>query len=148
MTMKILSVRMAATLLLFAFLAVGTNAQSTTDTNCTQNGQQINCTSNTTTPPDNSAAQAQQQQQANETGKAVGSAIGGVIAAHKAEKAAEERVTVNVVYCNQNPDGFVFTKDDPKQPCNVEIAKVRAVCTVKPKYSFCKMLLPVTEAKK
>jgi hypothetical protein len=43
----------------------------------------------------------------------------------------EERVTINVVYCQQNPNGVVTTGKGEKQGCSDEIAHVTALCTVR-----------------
>jgi hypothetical protein len=43
----------------------------------------------------------------------------------------EERVTVNVVYCQQNPNGTVTTGNGEKQGCTDELARVTAMCTVR-----------------
>ncbi len=43
----------------------------------------------------------------------------------------EERITVNVVYCQQNPNGIVTTGNGEKQGCSDEIAHVTAICTVR-----------------
>ena len=53
--------------------------QSTTDTNCNVNGQQINCTSNTTSTGSTDAQNAEQQRETNESIKAVSNAIGSAI---------------------------------------------------------------------
>ena len=45
--------------------------------------------------------------------------------------ANEQRVTVNVVYCQQNPNGIVTTGTGEKQNCNDELAHVKAECTVR-----------------
>ena len=130
--------------ILFATTAMPARSQnSTTNTNCQANGQQVNCTSQTTTntpPPSNDATKAEQQREANEAGKAVGTAIGTSIARRKQEKQLEEGIAIRVTYCNQNPSGSVMLTDGKSQSCDEELAKVKAVCTVKPKYSFCKYL--------
>jgi hypothetical protein len=43
----------------------------------------------------------------------------------------EERITINVVYCQQNPNGIVTTGSGEKQSCSDEIAHVTAICTVR-----------------
>jgi hypothetical protein len=43
----------------------------------------------------------------------------------------EERITINVVYCQQNPNGVVTTGNGEKQGCADEIAHVTAICTVR-----------------
>jgi hypothetical protein len=43
----------------------------------------------------------------------------------------EERVTVNVVYCQQNPNGTVTTGNGEKQGCTDELSRVTAMCTVR-----------------
>src|SRR5208283_6042616 len=42
----------------------------------------------------------------------------------------EERITINVVYCQLNPNGTVTTGTGEKQGCSEEIARVTAVCMV------------------
>jgi hypothetical protein len=72
--------------------------QSTTDTNCNVNGQQINCTSNTTSAGSTDAQNAEQQRETNESIKAVsnaiGSAIGNAVLKHRVNK-----------WCEGHPDG-------------------------------------------
>jgi hypothetical protein len=53
----------------------------------------------------------------------------------------EERVTVNVVYCQQNPNGTVTTGNGEKRGCTDELAHVTATCTVREwKGKFCEAL--------
>lgn len=129
---------------LLAATAMPVRSQSsTTNTNCQANGQQINCTSQTTAnapPPSTDATTAEQQREANEAGKAIGTAIGTSIAKRKQEKQLEEGIAIRVTYCNQNPQGSVTLTDGKSQSCDEELSKVKAICTVKPKYSFCKYL--------
>jgi hypothetical protein len=42
----------------------------------------------------------------------------------------EQRVTINVVYCQQNPNGTVTTGNGEKKGCSDEIAYMTAFCTV------------------
>jgi hypothetical protein len=72
--------------------------QSTTDTNCNVNGQQVNCTSNTTSTGSTDAQRAEQQREMNESSKAagaaLGSAIGNTILKHRVNK-----------WCAGHPEG-------------------------------------------
>jgi hypothetical protein len=53
----------------------------------------------------------------------------------------EERVTVNVVYCQQNTNGTVTTGNGEKRGCTDELAHVTATCTVREwKGKFCEAL--------
>src|ERR1035438_5920512 len=90
-----------ALVVLIALLSVSCVAQTTTtDTNCTMNGNTANCTSTST---DNSAAiRAQQERQAEQdkaneqlgaaVGKAMGSAVNGLIMGHRIKS-----------YCKKHP---------------------------------------------
>lgn len=72
--------------------------QSTTDTNCNVNGQQVNCTSNTTTTGSTDAQRAEQQREMNEAGKAAGAALGSAIG----NKILKKRVNK---WCEGHPGG-------------------------------------------
>jgi hypothetical protein len=72
--------------------------QSTTDTNCNVNGQQVNCTSNTTSTGSTDVQRAEQQREMNEAGKAVGSAVGSLIG----NKILKHRIDK---WCGGHPDG-------------------------------------------
>jgi len=135
---------MKSTLITIALLLFGSAAfgqQTTTNTNCYVNGQQVDCTSTSTNNSATQAQQAETQRELNEAGTNLGAAIGTTIARNKAEHAEEERVLMNIVYCQQNPEGSVTVGQGKlTQSCSVELAKARAVCTVKNKYKFCKVL--------
>jgi hypothetical protein len=72
--------------------------QSTTDTTCNVNGQQVNCTSNTTSTGSTDAQRAEQQREMNESGKAVGTALGSLLG----NKILKHRVNK---WCEGHPDG-------------------------------------------
>jgi hypothetical protein len=72
--------------------------QSTTDTTCNVNGQQVNCTSNTTSTGSTDAQRAEQQREMNESAKRVGTALGSVIG----NKILKHRVNN---WCEGHPDG-------------------------------------------
>jgi|ERR1700677_4573552 hypothetical protein len=133
----------AAILLLILITGIAAPAQSTTNTQCTGYGNQVNCTSNTNTiapPPDNSAQQAEQQRENYEAGQALGSALGAAIYAKRMRTANEKRVEWNETFCMQNPAGSVVNGRGERQNCAVELATVRTECTVSPKQKFCKLL--------
>lgn len=87
---------LATLVLLTAVSAFG--QQSTTDTNCNINGQQINCTSNSTSTGSTDAQRAEQQRETNESikaaGNALGAAIGNTVLKHRVNK-----------WCEGHPDG-------------------------------------------
>jgi len=87
-------------LAVFALVAAGSafGQQSTTDTTCNVNGQQVNCTSNTTGTGSTDATNAEQQREMNEAGKALGSAVGSAIG----NKILKHRVNK---WCEGHPDG-------------------------------------------
>ena len=72
--------------------------QSTTNTDCNVNGQQVNCTSNTTSTGSTDAQRAEQQREMNEAGKAIGNAVGSAIG----NKILRKRVNK---WCEGHPDG-------------------------------------------
>jgi hypothetical protein len=72
--------------------------QSTTNTDCNVNGQQINCTSNTIGTGSTDAQRAEQQREMNEAGKAIGSAVGSLIS----NKVLKHRVNK---WCEGHPEG-------------------------------------------
>ena len=84
----------------FALLVAGSafGQQSTTNTDCTVNGQQVNCTSNTTGSGSTDAQRAEQQREMNEAGKAIGNAVGSAIG----NKILKHRVNK---WCEGHPDG-------------------------------------------
>lgn len=93
----VISVRRS--LLVVVLCAIPTiGQQSTTDTNCTAYGSQINCTSNTTSTGSTDAQRAEQQREMNEAGKAIGSAAGTIIA----NKILKKRVSK---WCGEHPEG-------------------------------------------
>jgi hypothetical protein len=115
----------------FALFAIPTVKAQTTQTNCNLYGNTANCTS-TTTPtygPD-PAAMAQ-------AGQNMGAAMGNLAAVMRAKKAASERAEVNIVYCQQNSEGSITTKDGTKS-CSEAAAREVAFCTIKPKDKLCK----------
>jgi hypothetical protein len=117
--------------------------QSTTNTNCYVNGQQVNCTSNTTTnapPPDPWANTSKQLQES-------GQRLGAALAANAQRKAAYndqiDRIELNIAYCQQNPDHSITLANEKPRTCEDEIAMVRAFCSIDKKHAkvkFCKML--------
>lgn len=125
--------------------------QSTTDTNCNVNGQQVNCTSNTTTnipPPDpwantlsninnmnkNMAANRERAEARRAQARADA----------EAKHALENHAEVNMVYCKQNPSGSVTTTDGKDRSCADELAYEKAFCVVNPEADRCR--LPASEA--
>jgi hypothetical protein len=128
-------------------------AQSTTDTNCNVNGQQVNCTSRTTAPPpdpwanfnktltDNRArAEANRNRQAQAQAQANTSA--------EAKQEVENHAKVNIAYCRENPAGSVTSEDGQAKPCADELAYEKAFCSVKPDADRCQLLVSRAELEK
>ncbi|MGB8802547.1 MAG: hypothetical protein WCC97_17855 [Candidatus Acidiferrales bacterium] len=141
----------------FLLIAIPVFAQqSTTNTDCNVNGQQVNCTSTTTTqaPPSggavagvnkalaanreradaNRALRAQQAQQAK--------------AQAELKLAQENRSVVNIVYCKQNAAGSVSLGDGHVKPCTDELAYSKTECTVNPSIDFCKLFMSHADMEK
>ena len=141
----------------FLLIAIPVFAQqSTTNTDCNVNGQQVNCTSTTTTqaPPSggavagvnkalaanreradaNRALRAQQAQQAK--------------APAELKLAQENRSVVNIVYCKQNAAGSVSLGDGHVKPCTDELAYSKTECTVNPSIDFCKLFMSHADMEK
>ena len=99
-----------ATLAIFVGLfAVSAAKAQTTQTNCNLYGNTANCTSTTTPSAGDSMANA---------GKSVGEAgasWGRVIQQRRLNNQAKTNVETRVVYCQQNPDGFVTTDTGIRQ---------------------------------
>lgn len=118
--------------------------QSTTNTNCNVNGQQVNCTSNTTTiapPPDRWANTSKQIQESSQR-------LSAALAANAQRRAAYnneiDRVELNITYCQQNPEHSITLANDKPRTCTDEIAMVRAFCSIDKKHAkvkFCKLLV-------
>jgi hypothetical protein len=102
-----------------------------TNTDCTISGNTANCTSTTT--PDYSQGFAKSMDQFSKSMQDTTTNLQGARAARTATLQAE----VNIVYCQQNPEGYITTKDGAK-PCSEETARVVAFCTIKPKNKLCK----------
>lgn len=84
--------------------------QSTTNTNCNVNGQQVNCTSNTTSTTSTDATNAEQQREMNEAGKAIGNAAGSAIG----NKILKHRVNK---WCEGHPSGSWNFPNGQKVAC-------------------------------
>jgi len=150
---------MKTTSVAIAFLLIAGSAfaqQSTTNTDCNINGQQVNCKSTTTTSPPpssgaltgvnkamadnreradaNRALRAQQAQQAK--------------ADAELKHAQENRAMVNIVYCRQNVTGSVTTGDGQVKSCTDELAYAKAECTVNPAIDLCKLFMSRAEMEK
>src|ERR1700691_271019 len=150
---------MKTTSVAIAFLLIAGSAfaqQSTTNTDCNINGQQVNCKSTTTTSPPpssgaltgvnkamadnreradaNRALRAQQAQQAK--------------ADAELKHAQENRAVVNIVYCRQNVTGSVTTGDGQVKSCTDELAYAKAECTVNPAIDLCKLFMSRAEMEK
>jgi hypothetical protein len=143
-------------------------SQSTTNTTCTANGQQINCTSTTSTAADAAAQRAETQREINEAGAnagyALGTAIGAIKAKHDAKKAeaaaaaersaAAERATgtiatseiasdadkSRIMRCIQNPEEKVTNESGNIISCSVFMAKMKFFCAAAHKYAACEYL--------
>jgi len=157
-----------------AFLAIGVlvassafgQTQSTTNTTCTANGQQINCTSATATTADAAAQRAETQREINEAGANTGYALGTAIRAiknkhdaKKAEKAAEEARAANekatntlmlesapetdkfrIIHCAQSPGERTTNESGNIISCSDFMAKMKSFCAAAPKYAACEYL--------
>jgi hypothetical protein len=123
----------AALFVLITGIAV--SAQSTTSTNCNVNGNNINCTSMTPVTPAPFVAP-----DFSEAGKNMGSAIGTLVAVHRAKKAAIEKDEVRITYCQQNPTETITTKLQGEITCDKALAEAKAYCTIHKKYAACKLL--------
>lgn len=153
-----MKVSLAVTVLISLF-AVGARAQSTTDTVCTANGQQINCTSTTT---DTGAQRAQTQQALSDAGASAGYALGAAIrAARLKHQAAKTRVVMaaaatpeepsdidkfKTISCAQTPSANTTNESSNVISCSDYLKKMRTFCTAAPRYPAC-AYLPVGEAK-
>lgn len=130
--------------------------QSTTNTNCNVDGQQVNCTSttNTPTPPsggwlsgvnkamaaNREKAEANRNQQAQNTQNVQQSqlspeAIRELFAAEKKEKDAKD--TVDFIYCRQNSKSAVTDAEGKPRACADVIAYTKAFCLVNPDEDRC-----------
>src|SRR6266571_2514896 len=118
-----------------ALFAVPTVKAQTTQTNCNLYGNTANCTS-TTTPtygPDPAAM--------SQAGKDMGTAMGNLAAVIRAKKAASQRAKVNIVYCQQNPEGSFTSADGTTKTCSEAAKRETAFCAVKPKDKLCKFFV-------
>jgi hypothetical protein len=102
---------------------------TTTDTTCQTYGQQTNCTSQTTA-----------NNGYDEFGKGAGTLVHSLLVNRRQKKQFEEAVSARVVYCQQNPKAILSVPGGQTLDCAEELARVKAACTVKPKYAFCKLL--------
>lgn len=164
--MKIVSLAIGV---LVASSAFG-QTQSTTDTTCTANGQQINCASTTSTTADAAAQRAETQREINEAGAnagyALGTAIGAIKAKHDAKKAAAaaaaERSAAadrairtmatseiasdadksRIMRCIQNPEEKTTNESGNITSCSDFMAKMKSFCADAHKYAACEYLSP------
>src|ERR1700735_1136704 len=102
---------------LFGFVGI---AGAQTRTNCTGRDDSISCTSTPTA-----------------THGLI--PIGSMVAGHKAKAAGEKQAEVNLVFCQQNPDGKL-TDGKTDTDCKTEVARVKATCVVYPKDKICNRL--------
>jgi hypothetical protein len=152
-----------------AFLAMGVlvassafgQTQSTTNTTCTANGQQINCTSTTSTTADAAAQRAETQREINEAGANAGYALGTAIRAaklkHDAKKAAawapaeaaankptpesaSETDKFRTIHCVQSPGERTTNKSGNIISCSDFMVKMKSFCAAAPKYAACEYL--------
>jgi hypothetical protein len=143
--------------------------QSTTNTTCTANGQQINCSSNTSTTADAAAQRAETQRELNEAGANAGYALGAAIRAAKnkrdakkaaaAERAAEGAGAANeraankstpesaseidkfrTIHCAQSPGERTTNESGYVLSCSDFMAKMKSFCVAAPKYAACAYL--------
>jgi hypothetical protein len=102
-------------ILLITLLSISCGAQTTTtDTNCTINGNTANCTSTSTDDSARrqaqAAAQAEKDREGYETGQAAGKAMGGLIGLAVRKHAIAKQ---HQAYCNEHP-GESWARRDAK----------------------------------
>ena len=151
------------TMVLLATASV-TFGQSTTDTNCTVNGQMVNCKSTTTnpTPPTGgwlsglnktlaanrekaNANHDQQAQNAQQT-QLSPDAIRELFAQEKQARDAKD--TVDFVYCRQNLKSDITDSDGKQKSCADVIAYTKAFCSVNPNEDRCTLARSKVEVEK
>jgi hypothetical protein len=128
------AILLTTTLLLFGLPAF---AQTQTQTNCTVNGNQANCTS--TSYGDKSAAIAQQQKEIDENLQKSGAALGAIVAQHHAQKSMEDAVVRSLTYCGAHPAEKVLNPvSNHEVDCAAFVERARLACISFPKDHFCK----------
>jgi hypothetical protein len=116
---------MKALLIAIMMLAATPAWAQTTTTNCNVNGQQVNCTSNTTPSFSESMDKFNKDM--------------GEMSANLAQgRAMTDRAKTNVEYCRENPSGVVTTNNGITKSCKDEIAYVTASCNVHKWRGICK----------
>ena len=86
------------------------STNSTTNTNCQTNANQMNCTSNTSgtsTSNSNDAVQAERQREMYQSGQAAGVAIGNLILKHRINS-----------FCKKHPGGWVQPQGYSRIECS------------------------------
>jgi hypothetical protein len=160
------SIVMTTALFLMAGQASG--QQSTTNTDCDVNGQQVSCTSTTRTPPppsgaalhgalesinktlaanrardeakrDQNAQQAQQAQLSQE-------AIKELLAEEKKER--ENKDTVDFIYCRRNSKGSITDSEGTPKTCADVMEYTKAFCSVNPEVDRCNLAKSKLEVEK
>lgn len=116
---------MKTLLIALAMLAAAPVWAQTTNTNCNVNGQQVNCTSNTT--PSFSQSMDKFNKDMEETSTNL-----------RAVRVANDRAKTNVEYCRVNPNGSVTTNEGITKSCKDEIAYTTAWCNVHKWRGVCK----------
>jgi hypothetical protein len=139
---SVISIRRSILALLLCAIPVF-GQQSTTNTDCNVNGQQVNCTSNTTTnaPPPNPMDGFNKQIQ--DSSQRLGAALAANAQRRAEEKSLESQIEFHVVYCEQNPANSITTTKGDTISCTEEFARTRALCSIGKngkKYKFCALL--------
>jgi hypothetical protein len=114
---RINSVKFATIAVFVIVLAVPAQAQQT-QTNCTANGNTVNCTSNST------PTFQQSMDSFNKSMQATGNNIAAARQANLNDK-------VKIEYCHQNPGGSITTGSGQIRGCVDAIAYVKAACDVR-----------------
>jgi hypothetical protein len=128
------SIQITIAALLFGLPAF---AQTQTQTDCTANGNQVNCTS--TSYGDKSAAIAQQQKEIDENLQKSGAALGAIVAQHRAQKNMEGAVVNSLTHCEAHPDEKVLNPvNNAVMTCSAFVERARLACISYPKDHFCK----------
>lgn len=156
----------AAVLFVMAWPAFG--QQSTTDTDCSVNGQTVNCTSKTKTEPpppppsggwlqgvtDALAARRKQAetkreqntQNVQQAPQLSPEAIKELLAEEKKER--EGKDTVDFIYCRQNPKGGITDSEGKLKTCADVIEYTKAFCAVNPEVERCTLARSKAEVEK